>query len=468
MTPLHRRPAILGPALWLVLAGACGPRVDVGPPPEVDTSSLDPEIAQRFRERIDAVSTEPQNPRLRADLGMAYEVNGIMGAARTAYDQAARLDPNEARWRYHLACVRADTGEIEGALADVRRAIELDGEYAPAHWRMGNWLLESGRLDEAEQSYRAAVQLDPNTVAARLGMARVYIQSGRETYAVHVLQELIDSVTDHPYLHQLLGTAYRQMGRLDEARRELALVTRPQRPQFPDPWRDEMQRDKVGYAAAAQQALALVGVRQYEQAVPILERLRDQEPEDVVLLSNLGAAYLDTGRIEEGMRTLNDALALSPDHFGAHLNLSAAYERLGQLDQALQHANHAIRSNPTLGQAHVKKGLLLAKQRRFDEAIATLDTARRYDARTPTSLIRSGWLRCEIKEWSGALQNFEAAIEQDPNEFLAYLGVATASAELGDAERADGALQRASELSPNHPALPRVRERVERRRQPER
>jgi tetratricopeptide (TPR) repeat protein len=299
-------------------------------------------------------------------------------------------------------------------------------------------------------------------------MARVYIQSGRETYAVHVLQELIDSVTDHPYLHQLLGTAYRQMGRLDEARRELALVTRPQRPQFPDPWRDEMQRDKVGYAAAAQQALALVGVRQYEQAVPILERLRDQEPEDVVLLSNLGAAYLDTGRIEEGMRTLNDALALSPDHFGAHLNLSAAYERLGQLDQALQHANHAIRSNPTLGQAHVKKGLLLAKQRRFDEAIATLDTARRYDARTPTSLIRSGWLRCEIKEWSGALQNFEAAIEQDPNEFQAYLGVATASAELGDAERADGALQRASELSPNHPALPRVRERVERRRQPER
>jgi tetratricopeptide (TPR) repeat protein len=455
------RAALLGA---LCLGQACSGGGGVGPPPRVEADRLDPEIAAMFEQRVDAVLQAPHDPEARARLGMAYEANAILGAAESAYEQAAALAPENARWPYHVAHVRAEQGDLAGALRELDRVEELDSGHVATYWRRGDWLLELGRLDEAEESYRHAVELDGAAVAPRVGMARVYMQRGQDSYAVQVLQGLLGTMPDHPYLHQLLGTAYRQLGRMEDARHELALAANPRRPRWPDPWIDEIDRDKVGFAADFQRALALLGARRHAEAIPILERLRTEEPDNVVLLSNLGAAYVDAGRTAEGLTTLQAALQIQPDYFSTHLNLSSAYERSGDLERALEHAELAIRANPKLGAAYVKQGLLLARLERWEEALDALDAARRYDARTTASLVLSGRIRSRLGRWQAAAEDYAAAVEQAPNDLAAWLGYALAAAEAGDAGAAQQALAAAERLAAGFatppPELAAVRARL--------
>ncbi len=76
---------------------------------------------------------------------MVCEANGLVGAARDAYANAAAIQASEAKWWFHLAAVEARLGKLDDAVRDMRRAIELNPTYAPAHWRLGLWLLDQNQ-----------------------------------------------------------------------------------------------------------------------------------------------------------------------------------------------------------------------------------------------------------------------------------------------------------------------------------
>jgi tetratricopeptide (TPR) repeat protein len=66
-----------------------------------------------------------------------------------------------------------------------------------------------------------------------------------------------------------------------------------------------------------------------------------------VVLGNLGAVYLQLGRLEEAEERLLQALEKAPAHqFQWRLNLARLYRRQMRLDQALQQAEAAFRLEP--------------------------------------------------------------------------------------------------------------------------
>ena len=72
--------------------------VQVAPPVEVPLDGTAPDVYGLLTGlRADAI-TEPGSGIRRAQLGMAYEVNGFPDAAFTSYQQAEMLDPGDARW----------------------------------------------------------------------------------------------------------------------------------------------------------------------------------------------------------------------------------------------------------------------------------------------------------------------------------------------------------------------------------
>ena len=84
------------------------PADEVGPPPRVVLENTDPEVAELLAGLLDQAEAEPASAERRAALGMAYDVNGLPGAAAKAYRQALDLDPAEPRWVYYLAQVLVD------------------------------------------------------------------------------------------------------------------------------------------------------------------------------------------------------------------------------------------------------------------------------------------------------------------------------------------------------------------------
>jgi len=447
--------------LVLLLSVACSSAPDfaVGEPYAASLTGASREVRELIEGLIASAAMHPPSAADRAALGMAYEVNGFREAALKCYQQAAALDPDEPRFSYYLAQSRASGGDLEAALAALDRVHALAADYAPAYLYRGQWSLDLGRISPAFEAFRKAAELEPDHPAGWIGQARVLIKRDQGAEAARILENLAPRFR-HPYIHQLLGLAYRQQGDLERARVAFARGKPGGRPGWPDPWHEQKSAYQTGFAAELLKAELLMERGQVRQALSILEALEPDHSDDVTLLNNLSIAYRGTGQAQRSFEVLQRALTLHPEYFAFHLNIATAYQQQGNLEQALQHVGRAIASNPTLAQAHVMKATYLMQAKRFDEALEAFDTALLYDAANARTLLSAGIVAAETGRWSYAAQRLERAIELEPNLVTAHLGLGRVRAEQGDFAAADRAVQRARELSPQHSKLSAIERRI--------
>lgn len=434
---------------------------EIGPPVEADLSTADAAVAELLRSLVQQARQSPDDAQARASLGMGYEVNGLPQAAVESYRQAVAMQPDQPRWSYYLATARAKLGDLDGALEAMNRVVEQADVYVPAHLHRGAWLMDLGREDEAQTAYERAVALQPKNPAGSFGLARVHLKRKEGAKAVELLEALQQEHPANPYLHQLLGMAYREVGDLDRAREALSRGAPGAEPGWPDPWHDEKAAFQAGFGAGMLKAEDLMSKGKMQEAIELYESLRAERPDDVALINNLAVAYRNVGNDEKAFLVLQQGLADHPDYYPFHLNLSAAYERRGDGQRALHHIDRALEIYPTLSAAHERKGRLLVRMRQIRPALASFDEALRYDARNLVSLVNAGVIEADLGNWAAGKERMAQAIRLDPRQFAAYVVLGRCHAELGEYDLADEALRRAAELNPNNATLTATRERLE-------
>lgn len=131
---------------------------------------------------------------------------------------------------------------------------------------------------------------------------------------------------------------------------------------------DYLQRGKVGNALSMLRrayeiepddvptAINLAGAyildKQFTAAIPILEHALEQEPGNEMIWTNLGAAYLGNPVLasDEQQRQAIDAferaIELNPIAPNVHYNLALIHRDRGELEQAAQRFRQAIQANP--------------------------------------------------------------------------------------------------------------------------
>jgi tetratricopeptide (TPR) repeat protein len=424
--------------------------------------SIAPEVADAARQALDLLAQDPRDPARWGRFGMVCEANGLVGAARDAYVAATSLDGSNAKWRYRLALVEARSGQSDDAIRDLRRTIELDPTYAPAHRRLGLWLLDRDDTDGAERAFARAAELDRSDVSASVGMARVHLQRQHNQQAVDVLERALAAHSGDRYALQLLGTAYRRLGRTDEAEFALA-VGMTGEPAWPDPWTDEMLQHRRGFAVRLKDATQYFVSGQLTLAISLLEQLCQERPGDVALLNHLGEVYVAAGRTAEGVRLLEQVVAREPERFEAYVNLASGYLNQNDLIRATAAIDRAIALNPSLGRSHQTRGLIL--WRRDDEraAVEAFAAAVHYDPRDVRAYAWKGMVEMNLGRPADALDSFTHATRLDPTRVDAWVGIADATMNLGQWDRAAAAVQRAVQLDPDAPAVKHAAERLHRR-----
>jgi Tfp pilus assembly protein PilF len=100
------------------------------------------------------------------------------------------------------------------------------------------------------------------------------------------------------------------------------------------------------------------------------ERMTREYPREARWRNELGARYLEAGRVQEGILELQEALRLKPAHAEAHHNLGHALQVQGQLADAVAHFREAARLAPNDDQVHLSLANALQDQGKLDEAIA--------------------------------------------------------------------------------------------------
>ncbi|TGP56710.1 adenylate cyclase [bacterium M00.F.Ca.ET.230.01.1.1] len=157
--------------------------------------------------------------------------------------KAVAIDPNDAGCRWVLANLLAYERDFDRSDAEFAKAIELDPNEADIWATLSDIEVLAGRLDEGLEHIRKAFRLNP------FPPSWYYLTLGQAQYAARDYEAAVETLRrDETYRtssRRFLAASLAQLGRLDEARTEVALflVGNPhfstQRWVDTEPFRDE-------------------------------------------------------------------------------------------------------------------------------------------------------------------------------------------------------------------------------------
>jgi len=128
-----------------------------------------------------------------------------------------------------------------------------------------------------------------------------------------------------------LASYYQSVGRKNDALLEYYGLIRNQ------PWNDSP------YLFAAR---VFLDENDFDAAFPLLLKAYEIEPEEAFTTKMLGAIYVDRGELDEGIRLLEESLALKPNDTQAIFNLSGAYGLKRDFPKALELADRVLELDP--------------------------------------------------------------------------------------------------------------------------
>ncbi len=197
----------------------------------------------------------PKNPQV---LYAAYRTYSDLSTdARIALSLAA---PDSAQMHQLMAHEEIREGDTNGAIAQFRKAIAIDPRLPDVHYELAEVLKtardpaakkeavaeygvalqqnprdeksilslaeiadQQGETEQAFRDYSKAVELKPSDAVAKVGLAKVLIAMDQGDKALPLLEDAVRLDPTIPTAHYLLGTQYRKMGRVDDARRQVEL-----------------------------------------------------------------------------------------------------------------------------------------------------------------------------------------------------------------------------------------------------
>jgi Flp pilus assembly protein TadD len=121
-------------------------------------------------------------------------------------------------------------GDIQGAIAHLRRALEIDPSFMEAHNNLGVRYMALNRFEDAAAEFRRAIELDPAADKAFANLAGALLLLGRDEEAEVAARRAVALAPAYFQGHDLLARVLVAEGKSrDEAAREFTRATRLRR-----------------------------------------------------------------------------------------------------------------------------------------------------------------------------------------------------------------------------------------------
>jgi DNA-binding winged helix-turn-helix (wHTH) protein/TolB-like protein/Flp pilus assembly protein TadD len=184
----------------------------------------------------------------------------------------------------------------------------------------------------------------------------------------------------------------------------------------------------LGASYNSDAAFELGGREQYRRAEAAYERALDLRPNLLDAQMFLANLLVDTGKVEQAVPLLRDALKTNGNNAAAHWELGYAYRFAGMLDESVAECEHArelglVKSNGSVLNAY----LYLGQYSKFLESLPTDDSS--------FTLFYRGFGEFHEQELDQAARDFDRAYELDSS---LYAGIGKALSESIRQRRGEG------------------------------
>lgn len=172
---------------------------------------------------------------------------------------------------------------------------------------------------------------------------------------------------------------------------------------------------------ALRQAMALHRRGAVSQAAEGYHRLLKQFPDQPQLLYLAGAAELQLGHAEVGIRLLGQSLQRQPKQPLALAYRSAGLLQLNRPAEALADCEHALALEPNSVDTHVNRGNALKALGRYAEALASYDRAIALNPQSVEAIFNRACLQNEMGRLFEALAGYDLTLSLSPRLVSAHV-----------------------------------------------
>lgn len=302
--------------------------------------------------------------------GLALHRQGQLPLARSAYEQALRLDPNEPDALQLLGVCLSQLREHDEAVRCLERAAALRQSHAVTLSNLGGALREAGRLTEALARYDEAI-------AHQSGLVDAWLNRG---HVLHDLGHYTEALESYGKAQTLNPEAARQMP----------------------------------VDAVHNQGVALLGTGRLLEALTVFDRVIERVPDLAVAWYNRGHVLEKLHRLEEARNSYQHSLHLKPDQAEWHNSLGFVLLALRRIEEALAAYTRALELKPAFPIAWNNHGHALQELGRMSEALTSYERATKLDPTYGLAYNNQAAVLDDLHRYDVAAERFRMAYETDP------------------------------------------------------
>jgi len=339
---------------------------------------------------------------------------------------------------FHLPQERQQPEE-EAKLREAFKRAPNDPSYAA---RLGSLLSAQNRLQEAAFFFEKALNLNPGNIDIRRDLAATYWQLGELVDARKNLESVLKARPDDTWGILLLGMVSEDLGDHQRAakllskvlpfvRKKPETVTSLARAYYhlgeAEKARDTLRmlaRLPAGAQATFQGGQLAAEFKDYETAEKLFTSVKDTYPDSAALNYNLALAQFSAKRYPESEKTLTASIGYGHGTADAYALLGWTYAKQDHPPEMLQAFEKAINMEPSNPVHFLDLGDALLEKMNYGTALAVANEAVKRFPSLSRAYSLKGSVLLKMYLLTEALKSYATAVDLDPNDPKAALGLA--------------------------------------------
>ena len=370
-------------------------------------------------------------------------------------DKELSSNPKSGYAKTWKALIQTDNQEYSYALTTIDEAIKYlpkkDNEYlALAYGIKGMIYTNIEEYDKAISVYEKAIEKCPNDINLYEKRAELYYRLGDYDLSDKDYDKIIKLYEGYITAYMGIGRNKSEQGLYDDAIKTFDYVIKLANDYSSAySFRAECQIKKHNYNLAIDDILKALSIDGDDKAFYLMVELAQKnnselltklkikqvkEPNEPYWPYCIGVVYENLEKYDQAIIYYSKSLEIERDPI-IYNRLSECYYSLGNFTKSLELIDNALETDSLNNNYLFTKSDILYELGKVDRAIKTMDLYITNDPEFYGGYYRRGFYKQNIKDYTGAIEDYTTSIILNPNNAYSYIGRADMYRQTGDKEK---------------------------------
>ena len=360
-------------------------------------------------------------------------------AALAAIEQAISLVPENPWFLREQAFLLYTLDEFDPALERINQAISLEPEEGSFFETRSLILWKMGDLETAFDDGIRAIELDGATDATYANLGDIYRELGNHDSALESFNIAIGMNPSSAEHYNGRAQVLEEIGDYETAVEDLTVAI-------------ELDPDAIWYLDQLAN-IVMWGLEEPLRAVEIYSVMVEREPDNAWHFLNRGIAKRELDDIEGSLTDLNTAIELEPEETWFYTELAWTHYAAGNVDEAISTFTRAIEIDPGDPESYYQRAnFFYYDLEDLGAALEDYNKAIELEPDAGWRYLERAFVFLDLGDIDAALTDLETGISFDPEDIGLYIEKGNLLADLGDIDAAIHEFDRAIEVDPFNPS----------------